>query len=279
MKTSLVTFVFCVLFSFYCFPQKNICIGERHTIHSNVLDEKREYWLYLPESYATEKEKSYPVIYLLDAGSFFHYLVGVQRAYSQARIPVMNECIIVGLLSGERVKDFTPTKSAYQRDGTLLPPEKAIGGESERFTVFLIEELRAEINGKYRTNSKNTLIGHSYGGLFVLTTLSYHSEMFSSYVAFDPSLWWDNMFIVRQAEAVLANRDLSGISLYLGFGEKMRPDQNNSLFLSSTNYFRKEILPLAKKQGLTVTDKSFPDDNHGTITLSGLLDAFKILPI
>ena len=52
--------------------QEAISIGTRHTLFSHVLNEAREYWVYVPATRPGEKEESYPVLYLLDGDSFFH---------------------------------------------------------------------------------------------------------------------------------------------------------------------------------------------------------------
>ena len=46
--------------------QEAISIGTRHTLFSHVLNEAREYWVYVPATRPGEKEESYPVLYLLD---------------------------------------------------------------------------------------------------------------------------------------------------------------------------------------------------------------------
>lgn len=55
--------------------QEAISIGTRHTLFSHVLNEAREYWVYVPATRPGEKEESYPVLYLLDGDSFFHSLL------------------------------------------------------------------------------------------------------------------------------------------------------------------------------------------------------------
>ena len=56
--------------------QDSIYIGTRHTLFSEILNEDRKYWIYVPETKAGEKGKAYPVLYLLDGDSFFHSVVG-----------------------------------------------------------------------------------------------------------------------------------------------------------------------------------------------------------
>lgn len=56
--------------------QDSIYIGTRHTLFSEILNEERKYWIYVPETKAGEKGKAYPVLYLLDEiPSFIPWLV------------------------------------------------------------------------------------------------------------------------------------------------------------------------------------------------------------
>ena len=58
--------------------QDSIYIGTRHTLFSEILNEERKYWIYVPETKAGEKGKAYPVLYLLDGDSFFHSVVALR---------------------------------------------------------------------------------------------------------------------------------------------------------------------------------------------------------
>ena len=46
-----------------------VVIGQAHGIHSAVLNEERNYQVYLPDSYAWAKERRYSVLYVLDGGN------------------------------------------------------------------------------------------------------------------------------------------------------------------------------------------------------------------
>ena len=65
--------------------QDSIYIGTRHTLFSEILNEERKYWIYVPETKAGEKGKAYPVLYLLDGDSFFHSVVGFTRFFSSSK--------------------------------------------------------------------------------------------------------------------------------------------------------------------------------------------------
>ena len=59
-------------------------------------------------------------------------------------------------------------------------------------------------------------------GLFTLNTFLRHTELFDTYLAVDPSLWWDQGRLVREAEALVAGRNFKGKSLYIGVASKKK---------------------------------------------------------
>ena len=65
--------------------QEDICIGKRYSLYSAFLQEERDYWIYLPQNYDRDTTQNYPVIYLLDGGSFFHSLVGISQTLSTVK--------------------------------------------------------------------------------------------------------------------------------------------------------------------------------------------------
>lgn len=61
--------------------QEDICIGKRYSLYSAFLQEERDYWIYLPQNYDRDTTQNYPVIYLLDGGSFsIHWSVSAKHS-------------------------------------------------------------------------------------------------------------------------------------------------------------------------------------------------------
>ncbi len=273
-----MTKVYIVLF-FLLLPlimrsQEEICIGKKHTLYSTVLQEERTYWVHLPENYQQEAAQNYPVIYLLDGDSYFHALVGIHKALASGRGKFMPPSIMVGILNTDRTRDLTPTASAAGRDGKVTPEAKQQGGGGKIFTTFLTEELRSVIDSTYRTNGQNMLIGHSYGGLFTLNTFLRHTQLFDVYLALDPSLWWDQGRLCKEAESLIQGKDFTGKSLYVGVATKKRTDRVD-IHHNTVNYLLEEILPQA--ENLRYYSKSFPEENHGTVVIPGIYDGIKQL--
>jgi len=266
--------VFCLVHMSYA--QEMISIGTKHRIFSSGLNEEREYWVYLPPSYdaAETPDKNYPVIYLIDGEMYFHALTAIHCTYSRGRMPMMPECIVIGVVNTDRTRDLTPTRSAYDRNGQLREDGQTSGGGGEQFLAYLTDELRPAIDETFRSNGENFLLGHSYGGLFTLHTMTYHTDAFDKYIALDPSLWWDNAALAQVCSDRYAEMDFTGKELYIGVATKPRPGRETIHRGTLGGYVGKTI-PQAIQNGLVFHYKEFPEDTHGTLPMPGFMDAFK----
>ena len=254
--------------------QEDICIGKKYSLYSTVLQEERNYWVHLPDNYERDTAQRYQVIYLLDGDSFFHSVVGISQTFTTVKGKHLPPSIIVGVLNVDRTRDLTPTASAAGRDGKITPGTLPQGGGSESFSRFLTEELRGVIDSSYRTNGQNMLIGHSYSGLFTLNTFLRHTELFDTYLAIDPSLWWDKGKLSQEAASLIEGKNFAGKSLYIGVASKKRTDRVD-IHLNKVNHLLQEILPQA--ENLRFFSKSFPEENHGTVAIPGIYDGIKQL--
>src|SRR5690606_12353614 len=107
--------------------------------------------------------------------------------------------ILVGIENTQRRRDLSPPTNV-EEDKKIAP----IVGESAKFRAFLQNELIPEINKQYRTTAEKGILGESLAGLFVVETFLEHPDMFDFYVAFDPSLWWNDQYLVKSAKEHLA---------------------------------------------------------------------------
>jgi hypothetical protein len=76
-------------------------------------------------------------------------------------------------------------------------------GGADAFLDFFERELFPHVVGSYRTAPYRILIGHSFGGLFVVHTLVHRSDLFDAHVAISPGLWWDDSRLVGDARKFL----------------------------------------------------------------------------
>jgi predicted alpha/beta superfamily hydrolase len=170
------------------------------TVNSRVLGEMRRINVHLPAAYATARSAKFPVLYMPDGGideDFPHVVNTVDSLIALDRIrPV----IIVGVPNTERRRDLTgPTRVA--KDSTIAPH---VGG-SAAFRRFFREELIPAIDRRYRTTAERAIVGESLAGLFVVETFLREPGLFDHYVAFDPSLWWNQAALVDSARQLIVS--------------------------------------------------------------------------
>ena len=256
--------------------QDSINIGTRHSLFSNILNEERMYWIYEPEKQPGEEEKDYPVLYLLDGDVFFHSVVGFTRFFASSRVSSLPPCVVVAVLNTDRTRDLTPTPSAARRDGTVRSGDEPKGGGAEHFYRFLVEELRPVIEKEFPVGGQNMLVGHSFAGLFALHVLWNHPESFDTYMALDPSLWWDQGVFLKQAGTRGDKTVFDGKQLYVAFATRPRTERN-LIHFPLTDTFLDTVIPEMERCNLRVVSKKFPEETHGTIALPAIYDGLKCL--
>jgi len=167
------------------------------SIFSSRLNEQRKLRILLPEGYKPGSPGKYDVLYLLDGEWNSGLVLEVQTWLKQWGFtpPI----VIVGIENSypnnnnQRGRDLTPTAT----------PGSASSGGGPAFLSFIKNELVPYINKTYPSNGSNIIFGHSLGGLFVLYALFSEPQLFNAYVAADPSIWWDNGFILKLANVKL----------------------------------------------------------------------------
>lgn len=167
---------------------------ETFTITSRRVGEDRVINVWIPEAYKTGSE-ALPVMYMADGGikeDFPHIANTLAKLIQEKKIKPL---ILVGIENTQRRRDLTGF-TEVAKDKEIAP---VVGG-SEKFRAFIKEELFPEINKRYSTTNEKSIIGESASGLFVIETFFLTPEMFDNYIAFDPSLWWNDHYLVRTAK-------------------------------------------------------------------------------
>ncbi|NPD47276.1 alpha/beta hydrolase [Lentimicrobium sp. S6] len=169
------------------------------TIHSDILNEDRQVFVYIPNG---TSDKQYPVIYLLDGkrSKVFNELIKFSNT---------NPHIIVGITNnGNRTRDMTPVKIS-SRPGS---------GGANQFLNFISTELKPFINKNYNTSSKNILIGASNSGLFTIYAMLTQPDAFSDYISLSPTIGYCSDFITQKVSQLKAKECLNNKSLYILYG-------------------------------------------------------------
>ena len=227
-----------------------IVIGQIITLKSAVLKEQRQIYVSLPDGYDT-LTSNLPVIYVLDAEYRFGIAQSIQSYFNIT--PRLPRAILIGIAN--------PTKETRQRD--YLP--KAYGGEAEKFSKFLSEEVLEFVEQRYKASKKRYLAGHSHGGVFVVYTLLNRPDLFEGYIAIDPSL----KHIYSDGDTLL-NRELKDKKLYLassdvayGYLEDVAADMQADFAV-----FKNRLYQTREKNKLSFKIDHI-DDDHGNSYIQG----------
>ena len=257
------------------FPPVTIRDSELRFLKSRLLGKEYKILVALPPGYAETKE-TYPVLYLLDADTFFGTIaetvrfLAASRKMSSIEVPDM---IVVGVgypiegrtcyanwdmakpseYAGARAKDLTSTEEATMEGWPS-------GGASD-FMAFIRDDLKPLINSNYRANPEDsTIYGDSLGGLFALYVLFHRPDTFNRYIVLSPSLWWGKK-VTLDYERMYANGHAElPARLFLSVGSLERPIDLQNL---------QELVQILQKRnykGLEWASYICEGENHITVS-------------
>ncbi|WP_343691604.1 alpha/beta hydrolase-fold protein [Chitinophaga sp.] len=227
------------------------------SIYSNILQQQRVIQVFTPQDYTPGSNKKYDVLYVLDGGNWNTGMINNVQRYeeNEGTIP---PTIVVSVLGIDRNKDLTPTRIK----------DWPTSGGGTNFLHFLRDELIPYINKNYPSDGDNTLWGHSLGGLFVVNAWLNEPNTFKSYIAVDPSLWWDDGLILKTAPGKLPALADSHTTLFISGrtgrdGEVMKvPDMDT-------------VLSRLAPPGLKWKVVQYPDETHSSIRLKSTYDGLR----
>ena len=284
-----IVLIFLMIASFgFAQNRNNIQIGTIDSITSKVLNEERKIWVHLPRSAQNTgfAKQKYPVVYLLDGDAHFSSVVGMIEELSEINgNTICPEMIVVGITNTNRTRDLTPTHSDV--DPPFVPQnlsEQSGGGE--KFAEFIEKELIPYIDSKYPTAPYKTLIGHSFGGLTAINILTNHTNLFNSYIAIDPSMWWNHQKFLAETQKKLSTKNLANVSLFLAAANTMDESMDVVKVRKDTTLFTRHIRSILdlndffnqdKKSNLMYNYKYYNDDNHGSVPLIATYDGLRYI--
>jgi predicted alpha/beta superfamily hydrolase len=245
-------------------PATPLAIGDTFTIQSAVLGETRRVNVYAPPAYVASKDARLPVLYMPDGGmaeDFLHVAGLVQVSTGNG---TMRPFLLVGIENTQRRRDLSgPTENADDRKVAPM-----VGG-SAAFRQFIKSELMPLVTARYRTTGETAIMGESLAGLFVVETLYLEPDLFDTYIAFDPSLWWNNNAMVTGAAARLKQGWMKPRRLYLASsGEKQLAPLAKDLA---------DALAAHRPANLTWHYQLLADETHATIYHPAALNALRTL--
>jgi predicted alpha/beta superfamily hydrolase len=165
----------------------------------------------------------YPVIYVMDGNAWTPMAAEVIRTNLDfGQTSKVEPAVVVGVgypidgVFDMKRRDWdltTPTSVPAETEGSDV-------GGYEAMIRFLQERVKPDIEKRFPIDRKRqTLAGHSLGGLFTLRTLMNHPDWFQTYVAMSPSIWWNDAALLKEAPALKPSPSQRAARVYIGVGE------------------------------------------------------------
>ena len=173
----------------------------------------------LPREYYRNETRRYKTVYLLDGNFYFPMMASIIGQYEIA------QWIEPVILIGVGYKNFKTMDSLRVRDylyPKAIPSDEIIAaGGGQKFNDFLTTELIPRIDSGFRTEKNHrALLGHSFGGYFVLYSLLRQLENkthnFSTFISASPVLWYNDFYLKNLPTDLATNAN--GIKLFVSVG-------------------------------------------------------------
>jgi len=236
-----------------------LVIGETFTIASGVLKETRRINVYRPPGIPAGQ--ALPVMVMPDGGLAEDFLHVAGLLQVGAGNGTVRPFLLVGIENTERRRDMTgPTDNA--KDRSIAP---RVGG-SQLFRDFIRAELLPEVVRRYPTTGERAIVGESLAGLFVVETAVAEPDLFDTYIAIDPSLWWNEGRLARRVAAD-PPAPKGHKSLYIALSSDGMPSLDAAAAAAG----------FQRVPGLEFHEEDWPGETHATIYHPAALAAFRRL--
>lgn len=233
----------------------------------------REYRIFVGEPKGEAPPNGFPVIYCLDGNATFGTLYDSARRASRTLGPMV--VVGIGYPTDESIdstrRSYDFIQNATEEFIANLPRrgEWKTGGQAE-FIEFIEGDLKPLIEKTYTINRrKQTLIGHSFGGLFALHVLFNKPESFQSYVAISPSIWWADMTLLEEERKFIeAKGKRADLLIAVGGREKEH-------MIDDAKDMAGRLKEKLSSYGLRVVYKELPEEDHGSVVAGAISAALR----
>lgn len=238
-------------------------------IQSDILNEERKILISKPILEHSEyfAQKKFPIIYVLDGEDMFHYISSMVNFLSVTKgNKIFPQTLVVGIVNTNRSKDLTHEEINFEPDS----------GGGFLFSNFIENELFKYINENYPVKKHKTLIGHSYGGLFVLNVLKENPNLFDNYIALDPSYQY-----MQKSTIDLSSQEYNNKQLYIAIANTLIKSESLS-YGSSNNHYNSLIelcnqLTANSNYGIMSHCEEFKNDDHASLCIDATYKALRKL--
>lgn len=219
----------------------------------------------------------YPVLYVLDGNAYFGAFA--QARWVQEYLPI-GKAIVVGVgYPGDKAWDVRRMNDYTAALRAPPPPEtrayaKHKSGARQPFLDFMTGTLRTEIARRFAIDpDRQSLFGHSFGGLFALYALYERPQAFQSIIAASPSLEWNAQSILDDERAFTDRMHAGQVGrssrLLLIAGDRDTAGDPESVRLLS------DRLERLSGWGLRVRLLRYPNETHASVPGQSVNDVLR----
>jgi predicted alpha/beta superfamily hydrolase len=190
---------------------------------SRLMDEKRDFMVYLPPRYEAEPDRRYPVLYLQDGQNLFDpdtsFIPGKYWRVGETA----DELIVTGAIAPLVIVGIYNTGRYRINEYTHIEDKRLGGGRADAYGQMLVEELKPLVDHRYRTlpGIENCgLGGSSLGGLVSMYLGLRYTRVFGKLAAMSPSVWWRNRAILKTVARIERKPELR---IWLDIGTQESP--------------------------------------------------------
>ncbi|EOI7707808.1 alpha/beta hydrolase [Providencia vermicola] len=243
--------------------------------NENSANEKRRYRIFsaVPHSAGTTR----PILYMLDGNGLFP--LAVNRAIQT--LPADKLPIIIGI--GYPTDEAFPKKLRdYDYTPRVSGDAFTHGGGADELYQFLDQQIRpwAEQNFTF-DKQRQTLFGHSFGGLFTLMAYQNHPTAFQSFVSASPSLWWGKGEMINR-DKLTQEHNAAPLFITLG-GLEEKPDLSRLSEEQIKHYQSRSSWITARQLCAEIANHGrhcqfslYPDKTHGSVIPDAIYKALLV---
>ncbi|MDR1383528.1 MAG: prolyl oligopeptidase family serine peptidase [Planctomycetaceae bacterium] len=253
------------------------------TFRMDSEDGERHYKITVGIPKTQKPESGFPVIYLLDGNSAIAAMN--ERMFSEIAKKELPVIVAIGYETPlrfdvvARAFDYTPPTL----DGSESMAEKERGrkgGGADIFAEFIEKKIKPRVESFVSIDRKRqTIWGHSYGGLFVLNTLFKHSKMFQHYFVADPSLWRETETILNMEKTFIEKEKETELRLVIAVGnnngkrdnERVLQRQNSAIPPNSASDMSHRLVDVLKSSAF----QTFDGLGHGEVFTASIEPAIR----
>ncbi|KAG9251594.1 Alpha/Beta hydrolase protein [Emericellopsis atlantica] len=242
-------------------------------------------------------ERPVNTLYVVDGNAYFYTAVDITR-----RLEFTNAARTVVVAIGyppsryvydwRRGPDLTPPCEEYDMplDSDGNPRTDISFGEAHKFLAFIKQDVITHVEGtlfRHVQLGRRALYGHSYGGIFSLTTLFTRPETFETIIAASPVVWWNKDHLTKVLEPSFTSRDdiERPVSLIMAWGsmkqdtiqedDESEDDYKTRLSNAEEDKMRDSVTALGQRlrdcrNVKRVAMKEFVGEDHGSAAVAGL---------